>query len=95
MSTHARLAATQSLVPDRFPALPGTEVGLWGPKIQRAYEEMGVLHFAELDPQALQEEDERIAQEIDGEQTGRVDPGRARKDYIHAVAREGAAGAAE
>ena len=71
------------------------DIGLWGPKIQRAYEEMGVLHFAELDPQALQEEDERIAQEIDGEQTGRVDPGRARKDYIHAVAREGAAGAAE
>ena len=71
------------------------DIGLWGPKIQRAYEDMGVLHFAELDPQALQDEDERIAREIDGDRTGQVDAAKARRDYIHAVAAEGAAGAAE
>jgi len=71
------------------------DIGLWGPKIQKAYEDMGVLHFAELDPQTLQDEDERIARELDGERQGPVDPARARRDYISAVARHGAAGHAE
>jgi hypothetical protein len=43
----------------------------------------------------LQDEDERIAREIDGDRTGQVDAAKARRDYIHAVAAEGAAGAAE
>jgi len=67
------------------------DIGLWGPKIQKCYEDMGVLHYAELDPQALQDEDERIAKEID---EGRVDAAKARADYIHAVAREATDGAA-
>jgi len=71
------------------------DIGLWGPKIQKAYEDMGVLHFAELHPQTLQDEDERIARELDGERQGPVDPARARRDYISAVARHGAAGHAE
>ena len=68
------------------------DIGLWGPKIQKAYEDMGVLHYAELDPDALQAEDERVAQDIDA---GRgVDAAKARRDYIHAVAGH-AAGHAE
>jgi hypothetical protein len=70
------------------------DIGLWGPKIQKCYEDMGVLHYAELDPQALQDEDERIAKELDAAAKG-VDPAKARADYIHAVAAEGAAGHAE
>jgi hypothetical protein len=67
------------------------DIGLWGPRIRKAYEDMGVLHFADLDPEALQQEDERIAQEIDGQ----VDSARARREYIEAVAAHGAAGHAE
>jgi hypothetical protein len=70
------------------------DIGLWGPKIQKCYEDMGVLHYAELDPQALQDEDERIAKELDAAAKG-VDPAKARHDYIHAVAAAGAAGHAE
>lgn len=54
------------------------DIGLWGPRIRKAYEDMGVMHYAELDPQTLQDEDERIAAQIDA--------GKARSDYIHAVA---------
>ncbi|PWE16388.1 aminobenzoate oxygenase [Marinicauda salina] len=68
------------------------DIGLWGPKIQKAYADMGVLEYAELDPEALQKEDERIAAEIDADSG--VDPAQARRDYIHAVAGE-AAGHAE
>lgn len=71
------------------------DIGLWGPKIRKAYEDMGVLHYADLDPQALQDEDERIAREIDGNFEGQVDAAKARRDYIHAVADHGAIGHAE
>ncbi|MCH8488606.1 MAG: ferritin-like domain-containing protein [Oceanicaulis sp.] len=67
------------------------DIGLWGPRIQKAYADMGVLHFAELDPQALQDDDERVARELDAS----LDPAKARSDYIDAVAAHGAAGHAE
>lgn len=54
------------------------DIGLWGPRIRKAYEDMGVLHYAELDPQTLQDDDERIAAQIDAS--------KARSDYVHAVA---------
>jgi hypothetical protein len=41
------------------------EIGLWGPKIRRAYSNMGILGFAEIDAEALQANDERVAQEFD------------------------------
>lgn len=62
------------------------DIGLWGPKIRKAYEDMGVMHYADLDADALQADDVRVAQEIDA--------ARARKDYIEAVARHGARGVA-
>jgi len=41
------------------------EIGLWGPKIRRAYSNMGILGFADIDAEALQANDERVAQEFD------------------------------
>jgi hypothetical protein len=41
------------------------DIGLWGPKIRKAYEAMGILGFAEVDVQAISEEDERAALAIE------------------------------
>lgn len=54
------------------------DIGLWGPKIRKAYEDMGVMQFAGLDPDSLQEADEKAARDIDANKT--------RRDYIAAVA---------
>jgi len=40
-------------------------IGLWGPRIRAAYEEMGILGFADVDAEALQKEDERVAEAFD------------------------------
>ena len=41
------------------------DIGLWGEKVRRGYEQMGVLEFAEVDIQAMQDNDERVARELD------------------------------
>jgi hypothetical protein len=41
------------------------DIGLWGDKIRRAYANMGILGFADVDAAALSEEDERVAEEMD------------------------------
>src|SRR5689334_14192854 len=41
------------------------DIGLWGPKIRKAYGQMGILGFAETDVQALSERDEAVAVEFD------------------------------
>jgi hypothetical protein len=78
------------------------DLGLWGPKVQRAYADMGVIEFADLDPDDLSAADERIAEELDlgsgpsgnGElasATGTlsdVDPARA--EEVEAMIRRGA-----
>ena len=40
-------------------------IGLWGPKIRRAFAAMGVLHFGATDLAQMHAEDERIAQGFD------------------------------
>ncbi len=40
-------------------------LGLWGPKVQAAYEEMGVLQFQDLDPDVLSAADEAAARQLD------------------------------
>ena len=40
-------------------------IGLWGPRIQDAYAKMGILGFADVDAEALQKDDERVAEEFD------------------------------
>ena len=41
------------------------DIGLWGPRIRRAFEEMGVLGFADTDIDAAMADDERAAEEFD------------------------------
>ena len=43
------------------------DVGLWGPRVQRAYADMGVMAFADMDPDALMAADEAAAQRFDAE----------------------------
>jgi P-aminobenzoate N-oxygenase AurF len=45
------------------------DIGLWGEKVQRAYADMGVLEFADIDPGAASNEDERFAEELDARRT--------------------------
>jgi len=40
-------------------------IGLWGPRVQKAYGDMGILGFAEVDAEALQRDDERVAEDFD------------------------------
>lgn len=41
------------------------DIGLWGERVQRAYEDMGVLGYQDADPDALSEQDESLAQSLD------------------------------
>ncbi len=41
------------------------DIGLWGPKIRRAYANMGIIGFADIDAEALSREDERVARDFD------------------------------
>ncbi len=41
------------------------DIGLWGPKTRRAYANLGILGFADVDTEALSRDDERVAQEFD------------------------------
>jgi P-aminobenzoate N-oxygenase AurF len=41
------------------------DIGLWGPKIRRAYSNMGIIGFADVDTEQLAREDEQIAEQFD------------------------------
>jgi 1,2-phenylacetyl-CoA epoxidase catalytic subunit len=41
------------------------DIGLWGPKVRAAYEDMGVIQFQDEDPDALSEQDEALARKLD------------------------------
>src|SRR5437763_6103486 len=41
------------------------DIGLWGAKVQRAYEDMGVISFSDLDPEDLMAQDEDVARKLD------------------------------
>ncbi|MGQ0652340.1 MAG: ferritin-like domain-containing protein [Betaproteobacteria bacterium] len=41
------------------------DIGLWSERVQKAYERMGVLHYADTDPQAMLDRDARVAAELD------------------------------
>jgi hypothetical protein len=45
------------------------QIGLWGPRIRRAYEDMGVLAYADVDLDALSQEDDRVARTVAGRGT--------------------------
>ncbi len=42
-------------------------IGLWGPRIRKAYGDMGILALAEVDAEAMQKEDEAVAERFDRE----------------------------
>ena len=64
------------------------DIGLWSDKIKRAYGDMGVLGYADVDYGTLVAEDERRAEELD------ADGQSARENYVRSVAEYGAAGVA-
>mgnify|MGYP003296114048 CR=1 FL=1 len=41
------------------------DIGLWGPKVQRAYADMGVLEMGDADLDALMKHDEDLAEQLD------------------------------
>jgi hypothetical protein len=41
------------------------DIGLWGPRIQKAYADMGILGFAGADVAGMELRDEQIARELD------------------------------
>jgi len=41
------------------------EIGLWGPRVQKAYADMGILGFADGDLDAFAQRDEDVALEMD------------------------------
>ena len=43
------------------------DIGLWGPKVQRAYTDLGVIDAADSDLEALMRADEEIAERVDEE----------------------------
>ncbi|MCU1674548.1 MAG: aminobenzoate oxygenase, partial [Frankiales bacterium] len=43
------------------------DIGLWGPKVQRAYADMGVLEMGDANLDALMKNDEDLAEQIDRE----------------------------
>ena len=43
------------------------DIGLWGPKVRRAYTDLGVIDAADSDLDALMRSDEEIAERVDEE----------------------------
>ena len=41
------------------------DIGLWGPRVQKAFEDMGAIEFAEVDAEAMLENDQRVAADFD------------------------------
>jgi hypothetical protein len=52
------------------------DIGLWGPRVRGAFEDMGVLAFADADIEQLMSEDEAFADDLDDQ----------RMESIHATA---------
>ncbi|MBM3570559.1 MAG: ferritin-like domain-containing protein [Alphaproteobacteria bacterium] len=50
------------------------DIGLWSPKVQKAFAEMGAIQFAEIDIEALLAKDQQVAAEFDAGTTGRFAP---------------------
>jgi hypothetical protein len=50
-------------------------IGLWGDKVQRAFEDMGVIAFESMEPADLFVNDERVANELEAEIAARRDQG--------------------
>ncbi len=49
------------------------DIGLWGPKVQKAYTDMGVIAFADFDVDGLSANDERVGDEFDEARQAGID----------------------
>jgi hypothetical protein len=49
------------------------DLGLFGPKVQAAFQDMGVISFAELNPEDLATADEQLAVDLDSRRAGKGD----------------------
>jgi len=47
------------------------DIGLWGPKVRRAYSNMGILGYADVDTEELARNDEQVAQRFDARRAER------------------------
>jgi hypothetical protein len=63
------------------------DIGLWGPKVQHAYADLGVLDAAKTDLESLMRDDERIAEEVDRQKYEAELAGR--RDEVHAAIADG------
>ena len=41
------------------------DIGLWGPRVQAAFADMGAIEFADIDSEQLLENDNRVAEDFD------------------------------
>jgi len=41
------------------------DIGLWGPRVRKAYADMGILGYADADAEQLGQQDEQVARELD------------------------------
>jgi hypothetical protein len=41
------------------------DIGLWGEGVRKAFADMGAIEFADIDSQAVLEQDQRVAEEFD------------------------------
>ncbi len=65
------------------------DIGLWGPQVQQAYADMGVLDFQDLDLDALSQNDDDVAEEMERMLAGRQETGTLEPDdgsRAHALA---------
>jgi hypothetical protein len=65
------------------------DIGLWGPKVQQAYADMGVLDAAKIDLEALMASDEEIAEQVDRQKYEAELA--ARQAEVHAAIQDGEA----
>ena len=61
-----KLFRSPPVQPDRA---DGKDIGLWGPKVQKAFAAMGAIGFAEADAAAMLDNDWRVANEFDAKNT--------------------------
>jgi hypothetical protein len=62
------------------------DIGLWGPKVQHAYADLGVLDAAKSDLEALMRDDEEVADRMEREQAREL---ASRKSEVSAAIAEG------
>ena len=43
------------------------DIGIWGPKVQQAFVDMGVMGFASIDPDEANRQDEAVADQLERE----------------------------